>query len=92
MYSKKDRPENLTTSITLWIFARGSDTTDKVLCSAGKDYFIHNFSHFTNIIKFYILTIIVSNVLFDRIVSAVRGQCPISKPGNPNGEATLFQV
>ena len=49
-------------------------------------------SHFTNIIKFYILTIIVSNVLFDRIVSAVGGQCPISKSGNPNGEATLFQV
>ena len=51
-----------------------------------------NLSYFTNIIKFYILTIIVSNVLFDRIVSAVGGQCPISKPGNPNGEATLFQV
>ena len=47
-----------------------------------------------NIINFYIQTIIFffSNVFLSRVVTAVGGQCPISKQGNPNGEATMFQV
>ena len=51
-------------------------------------------SHFMNIINFYIHTIIFlfSNVFLIRVVIAVGGQCPISKQGNPNGAATMFQV
>jgi len=46
-----------------------------------------------NIINFYIHTNIFffSNVFLGRVLTAVGGQCPISKQGNPNGEATMFQ-
>lgn len=47
-----------------------------------------------NIVNFYIHTniFLFSNVFLDRVLTAVGGQCPISKQGNPNGEATMFQV